>query len=136
MEKAPTEIIKRQEIHIAAIFGILPDTAAHKDRIVPFLGYRLAVPSSDAIQNLVLGMEKQPSVNLNTRIWSHTKKMAIGIALPPIEQAVQIIDTTNPNFPRIENSVAYLRCNRQLKVSVIQAETKGSAIDNFSSQIR
>jgi hypothetical protein len=56
-------------------------------------------------------MDKQAPVNLNIRIGSCTKIMAIGIAIPPIEIAVQIIDATNSNFPRIEDSVTYLRRN-------------------------
>ena len=88
LQSTPAEVVKRHEIDITAIIGITTVASSHKYTIIPILAYVLVVPSDNAIHDLILNMDKQAFVNLEIGIRSHTKIMAISIAISPIEVAV------------------------------------------------
>ena len=87
--------------------------------------------SYKAIHHFILDMEKQTLVNLKVGIRSYAKIMAVHSAKRPIEVAGQIINGAYTDFPRIENTVAYLWRNGQTKMVARHAETETAAINHL-----
>ena len=92
--------------------------------------------SYKAIHHFILDMEKQTLVNLKVGIRSYAKIMAVHSAKRPIEVAGQIINGAYTNFPRIENTVAYLWRNGQTKMVARHTETETAAINHLPLHVR
>lgn len=131
----PAQVVEHHEIDEAAIIGILTIAPSDENAVEPFRGNGLTLIAGHAIHDLVLDMQEQASEDLDIGIGRHAKIMPERTAYVLVEITIQIVDATNADFPWAEDTVAYLRRNRQRQTAAIETEAEIATIDHPSTHV-